>query len=82
MGITRKIKKNMGICIARTGVKFSDCDVVLMVSSPAQGKKVAEAFRQYMNFSARRSSLPNLHDIYNATLVMQKRVSKGESIFN
>ena len=84
MGNTRRIAKklNKSICIAKTGVIFQDCPVLLAVSDPVSGQGKAEKFKQYMSLVSHRSSLMNVYDLMGVSLMIQSKLENGEPIFN
>ena len=82
MGNTRRIKKKMGICLAKTGMVFGGSEVVLIVDDPFEGKKKADAFHDQCLLHAWRSSLANVGDLYQASILIREKMLSGSPLWN
>ena len=79
MGGVRRVRKNLnrGISLAKTGIVFRDSEVCLMTNDINKAK----AFRDYCADNAFRSSLPNMYDIYQASIGVREKLMSG-SLWN
>lgn len=82
MGNTRRIKKKMGICLAKTGMKFGGSEVALIVDDPFTGKKKADAFHDQCLLHAWRSSQMNMNDLCNISVLMREKILSGSPLWN
>lgn len=84
MGGIHRIKKslNKNICMAKTGITFEGCEVMLIIGNPMEAEKKAGRFKAFLNHVVSRSCLVNMGDIMNASLMMRDRTLKGEPIWN
>ncbi len=77
--IRKKLKKS--VCMVKTGITFEGCQVVLAVD-PAEAEEKARRFRVMMNMMNHRSSLVNMRDIMNISLIIRDRLMDGKPIWN
>ena len=82
MGNTRRIKKKMGICLAKTGMVFGGSEVVLIVDDPFEGKKKADAFHDQCLLHAWRSSQISVRDLCKVSALMRDNLLSGNPIWN
>ena len=84
MGNKRRIAKtlNKSVCMAKTGITFEGCEVVLALDSPLEAKDKAKRFRIFMNRSVRRASLANIRDLTGFGLSLREKILDGEYVWN
>ena len=82
MGNTRRIRKLIQpkIAMADTHVAVNGCRVFLGHVSAKKATENAKAFRGMLANAIARSSCPNIHDMYAASLAMQVRMEAGEPL--
>ena len=71
-----------GICMAKTGITFEGCQVALAIDNPVEAEEKARRFRVMMNMMNHRSSLVNMSDIMNTSLIIRDRLMDGKPIWN
>ncbi|MHC4121952.1 MAG: hypothetical protein ACYSSI_00130 [Planctomycetota bacterium] len=79
MGNIHRIKKHMvpSIAMADTHVEINGCRVFLGHINQDKALVTAKSFRSMLDRAIVRSRYVNLHDIYEASLVMRKRMESG-----
>ena len=68
--------------MAKTGIKFEGCEVVLAVADPIGAVEKARRFRMMMNYMGHRSSLVNVRDMMRVSLVIRERILNGKPVWN
>ncbi len=83
MGGVRRIRKQLNkTCMIKTGLSFEGHDIILAVANPVEGGKAAPRFRSYMTSLVGRARSMNLTDMYQASIVIRKKLLSGESVWN